>query len=73
MNDLRKAYLSANAKAETLALNISHALGCTDAFRDSTDDTWDDVGVLNSIATKLEEVLQEVKMYEKLRTGTEEY
>lgn len=73
MSDLRKAYLSANAKAETLALSISHALGCTDAFRDSTEDSWGDVGVLNSISAKLEEVLREVKMYEKLRTGTEEY
>lgn len=73
MSDLRKTYLSANAKAETLALSISHALGCTDAFRDSTEDSWGDVGVLNSISAKLEEVLREVKMYEKLRTGTEEY
>ena len=71
MEDLRKAYLSAQAKAETLTLNISHALGCTDAFRDSTEDSWGDVGTLNSISAKLEEVLQEVKMYEKLRTGTE--
>lgn len=72
MSDLRKAYLSAQANAETLAMNISHALGCTDAFRDSTEDSWGDVGVLNSISVKLEEVLREVRMYEKLRTGTEE-
>ena len=71
MSDLRKAYLSAQAKAETLALGISHSLGCVEAFRDSSDDTWDDVGVLNSISAKLEEVLREVQMYEKLRTGTE--
>ena len=66
-NDMKKAYLAASAKADTLALQISHYLGTTEAFRNRDKDTWADVATLNQINDKLEEVLFLVRQYNYIR------
>jgi len=63
--DARKAYLTAQAAASNTVLNITESLGCIEFYRDLPVN-WGDVGVMNSIAEKLKEILQEVENYERV-------
>lgn len=67
-----KAYLQAQAHADTTALQIMHYLNCIEAFRNRDEDTWDSVGTLNSINAKLDEVLSKIVAYHDLRVAEED-
>lgn len=67
----KKAYLSAQGKAAHDALAIQHLLNCIEVFRDSSADSWADVGTLNSINAKLAEVLEEVRRYHDIRMAAD--
>lgn len=64
--DMENAYDSAVKTVRVLALNVEESLDSITFFRD--DDmtpNWGDVGSLNSVAEKLEEVLQMLESYER--------
>ena len=67
-----KEYIKAQARADDLAMEIMHRLNCIEIYRNRSEDNWSCIGTLNSINSKLETVLEEIKRYEHVRCGDDE-
>lgn len=64
---IKSDYLKAQAKADTLALEIMYNLDCVEAFRCREEDNFANLCELKDISEKLERLLGQVKSYHDKR------